>query len=157
MSLTAEYLRTKFPKLTDEMIAQTLRENARLELDLNPRALWAPRSAPAAASPAKRMRQSARPLMNELEAAWFLVLKGRYPNAKIHPQAKSYRLARGHNYRPDFTAMIEGRECAWECKGQKAFRGGFENLKVAATTYPEIAWTLVWRVDGEWQTQEVLP
>lgn len=107
---------------------------------------------------AVRLRQDTKPLMNGLETAFHAILQAKYTTAKVRPQAKRYRLANGIWYKPDFTAIIEGVECAWECKGPRAFRGGFENLKVAAHEYPEIAWILVWKDEaGAWREQRVLP
>lgn len=104
----------------------------------------------------KRLRQDSKPLLNKLETEFFNWLKAFYPSAVIRPQAKRYRLANGIWYKPDFTAILQ-QEWAWEVKGPHAFRGGFENLKVAAATYPEIKWTLVWKQDGRWEHQEILP
>ena len=44
-----------------------------------------------------------------------------------------------------------------EVKGPHAFRRGFENLKMAAHKYPWIKWVLVWKENGEWREQTVLP
>lgn len=110
-------------------------------------------------APAKtRIRQHKATKMNALESRFFDYLRFTYPGVIIRSQAKSYRLANGINYRPDFTAIIEGREMAWETKGPKAFRGGFENLKVAADRYREITWTLAWEEGGhgQWRFQTVL-
>lgn len=109
----------------------------------------------------KRVRQDPKPLMNKLEAEWFQVLKtpgfvkGRIEN--LRAQSKRYRLGNGIWYKPDFTGTVDLRETAWEVKGPHAFRGGFENLKVAASLYPEMIWVLVWKDGGQWQTQEILP
>ena len=108
----------------------------------------------------KRIKQDSKPLMNALETRLYAYLQREYPSATIRPQAKRYRLGNGIWYKPDFTAHV-GFEIAWEAKGPKAFRGGFENLKVAATTYPEIQWWLAWEEEddrwGRWQLQRVLP
>lgn len=104
----------------------------------------------------KRIRQSAGPLENKLEADFHNYLKSRYPEARIYAQAKRYRLGNGIWYKPDLVFMLEGRETIYEVKGPKSFRGGFENLKVAASTYPEADWWLAWRVDGTWKVQNVL-
>lgn len=105
----------------------------------------------------KRIRQSSKPLLNQLETEFLVRLHDVYPSLKIRPQAKRYRLANGIWYKPDFTAVTVDGEMAWEVKGPHAFRGGFENLKVAASSYPEIRWILVWKENGQWQEQEVLP
>ena len=78
--------------------------------------------------------------------------------SELRAQSKRFRLASGLWYKPDITGRdIHRIEYAWEVKGPHAFRGGFENLKMAATQYPEIRWILMWKVDGQWQFQEVLP
>ena len=108
-------------------------------------------------APAKRIRQNAKPLLNKLETEWLAVLTARLgPSAIIHAQALRFRLANGHFYKPDFCAMVGTYLTAWEVKGPHAFRGGFENLKVAATLYPDIRWILVWKQDGRWWEQVVL-
>ena len=111
---------------------------------------------PVAAVGACRIRQDTKPLMNKLEAAWLSeVLKRTNPSAR--PQALKFRLGNGIAYKPDFVDFTGETVTCWEVKGPHAFRGGFENLKVAAAAYPEIRWVLVWKVAGEWQQQVVLP
>ena len=116
-----------------------------------------------------RIRQSSAPLMNKLETEWFCVIKDKYPNyPPVRPQAKRYRLGNGiwfkvdfsvslwPNRNPDDTVRGADMETCWEVKGPHAFRGGFENLKVAAGLWTEVRWLLVWKQDGQWMTQEVL-
>lgn len=103
----------------------------------------------------KRLRQNTKPLMNKLESAWFEVLKIDCPKAR--PQVAQFRLGNGIQYRPDFIDFSSIPVTAWEVKGPHSFRGGFENLKVAAALYPEIRWILVWKESGNWQEQVVLP
>lgn len=112
--------------------------------------------------PAKRIRQSSKPLMNKLEEQWFEVLKRRF--GIVLPQSIRFMLGRGVWYKPDFVCWPVGfdsqdpRMRVWECKGPHAFRGGFENLKVAAHKYPHIQWNLVWKNEvGQWCEQTVLP
>jgi hypothetical protein len=66
-------------------------------------------------------------------------------------------LGNGIWFKPDFTGFLDGSYSAWEVKGPHAFRGGFENLKVAAGQYKEIHWYLVWKESGEWKQQRILP
>lgn len=104
----------------------------------------------------KRIRQS-RDKMNALELEWFGICKSTYPeDCQILAQAIRFRLGNGIWYKPDVVAFGK-RVYAYEVKGPHAFRGGFENLKVAASLYPWIEWTLVWKENGQWQEQEVLP
>lgn len=106
--------------------------------------------------PAKRLRQDPKPLMNKLEQELFNYLQRLYPKVKLHAQAKRFRLANGLWYKPDLTAVMDGQEYAWEAKGPHAFRGGFENLKFAATAWPEVKWILMWKNDDGWRSQEIL-
>lgn len=106
----------------------------------------------------KRLRQSSKPLMNKLETELFHFLKANYPeDSVIVPQGIRFRLGNGIWYKPDFV-IFAGMVWAYEVKGPRAFRGGFENLKVAAGLYPMIRWRLVWKdQNGIWQEQKVLP
>lgn len=124
------------------------------------------KASPAPSKPAKRLRQDTKPLMNQLELEFLEHLCRRIPTfPPIRVQAKRYRLGNGIWYKPDFTCADWPdpkrvlRETAWEVKGPKSFRGGFENLKVAASVYPEVRWLLVWKdkTTGEWKEQPILP
>jgi len=102
--------------------------------------------------PKRRIRQSHKPLMNKLEQEYHdTFLRGH----QVHIQSIRFKLANGIWYKPDFVSAY-GRKCI-EVKGPHAFRGGFENLKVAASQYPWIKWVLVWKEDGQWQEQVILP
>lgn len=112
----------------------------------------------------KRVRQSEKPLMNKLETDWFNILSVQFPNyPRPRAQAKTYRLANGVRYTPDFTASSwpcsggPARETAWEVKGQQAWDDAMVKVKVAASTWPEVQWILVWKQDSEWQQQVILP
>ena len=109
-------------------------------------------------TPSKRIRQDGKPLMNKLETEFFLRLQQDAGDIKfIRPQSIRFMLGNGIWYKPDFTGFIDGSFSAWEVKGPHAFRGGFENLKVAAHQYAEVHWYLVWKKDGQWQQQRILP
>lgn len=108
------------------------------------------------ACPPKRIRQSSKPLMNKLESQWCEVLRRGCAPGELLIQALRFRLGNGIWYKPDFV-IISCAITAYEVKGPHSFRGGFENLKVAASLYPEVRWILVWKQDGKWQEQEVLP
>lgn len=114
-----------------------------------------------ATKPPKRIRQSTKPLMNRLELEWYDNLKVRFQI--LVSQSLRFKLGNGIWYKPDFVAWPSGFESqdtrmrAFEVKGPYSFRGGFENLKVAAHQYPQIKWTLVWKEGGQWKEQVVLP
>ena len=125
-----------------------------------------PAQPPTPPAPARRLRQDPKPLMNHLEAEFYQRIADIYPNCPpVRIQAKRYRLGNGIWYKPDFSASQWSntsaplQETCWEVKGPKAFRGGFENLKVAASLYPEIRWLLVWKdtTTGDWKEQVILP
>lgn len=110
-------------------------------------------------APAKRLRQNPKPLLNKLEDEFYHRLSDslRGTGSIVRPQAKRYRLANGVTYCPDFTAIVNGRETAWEVKGKHAWDDAMVKIKVAATSFPEIKWILCWKDDGEWKEQDVLP
>ncbi len=106
----------------------------------------------------KRIRQSTKPLMNKLENEYLNYMKMVFTGEVITSQALKFNLANGLWYKPDFVVFFtSGSIVAYECKGPHAFRGGFENLKIAARLYVHITWFLVWKDGGEWKKQEVLP
>lgn len=109
-------------------------------------------------TPGKRIRQSAKPLMNKLESQWYSNLLSYHPgNATLRSQAMRFKLGNGIWYKPDFTVTVDGKLIAYEVKGPKAWRGGFENLKVVAHAWPEHTFILVWKENGDWKQQHVLP
>jgi hypothetical protein len=107
--------------------------------------------------PKRRLRQSQKPLLNKLETQFWAHLCAAYPPNTIHCQAKRYELARGIWYKPDFVVTYAGQEIAYEVKGPKVFRGGFENLKVAARVWPEVRFVLTWKAEKAWGFQAILP
>lgn len=106
----------------------------------------------------KRIRQSAKPVLNALESRYHTYFIHTYPDRVIFPQAVRVELARGIWFKPDFFCpTIIGRPTFFEVKGPKAFRGGFENLKVAARVHSWASFFLVWEDDARvWQQQEIL-
>jgi len=109
-----------------------------------------------------RVRQS-RKGPNKLEREWFELLRERpffyyTPTLRLH--AKTYLLANGVRYTPDVTVSfwpIYGKETAWEVKGPWATDDALVKLKVAAREWPEVVWILVWKEDGCWKEQVILP
>lgn len=111
----------------------------------------------------KRIRQSSKPLLNKLEMEWLHKLESKYGPGKVRSQAKKFKLANGCWYCPDFTMTVKlygtdsGWETAWEVKGKHAWEDAMVKLKVAAHQWPEVRFILVWKKDGIWCTEEVLP
>lgn len=110
----------------------------------------------------QRIHQDNKPLLNALETEWMHWLQGAFPGAVIYKQALRWKLGNGIWYKPDFAALVSDipteplRMTCWEVKGPHAYRGGLENLKVAAGLYPEVCWILAWKDDvGLWQVQKV--
>jgi hypothetical protein len=115
-------------------------------------------SAPTPA-PAKRIRQGEKP-PNKLEADWRRHIEAVHPGVKFRAQAIRFRLANGAWYKPDLMAWLNCRVVCWETKGPKQAKNvarGILTIKVAATLWPEVLFILVWRQDGAWKQQEVLP
>ena len=103
----------------------------------------------------RRIRQDHRPKMNKLESAYNDLLLTQYQATDVLAQAVRLELANNQWYKPDFYIPYEKR--FFEVKGPKSFRGGFENLKSAARIHRWANFVLVWRKDGQWYSQEVLP
>lgn len=109
----------------------------------------------------KRIRQSSKPLMNKLETEYYheLLQKEVGEVGHVRVQAITFRLANGCKLTPDFTYTDKSPYAlnAVDVKGEHAWEDSLIKLKFAATTYPEIRWFLVWKENGEWKSQEVLP
>lgn len=124
--------------------------------------LTAPLEAVFQAAKGKRIRQSDKPLMNKLEAEWFAIINAQFPNyPRPRAQTVTIRLANGVRYTPDMFAFSwpsDRGSCptAWEVKGKHAWDDAIVKLKVAATSFPEIRFVLVWKNGGEWRQQEVM-
>lgn len=101
----------------------------------------------------QRIRQNAKPLLNKLEAEYLRILQVR--RVGVRSQAITLKLANGVRYTPDFF-QLDSVE-AWEVKGRHAWEDSLIKLKFAAKEYPEIRFTLVWKEDGQWKEQTVLP
>ena len=109
----------------------------------------------------KRLRQSAAPVLNKLETRFHGHLLATYEPDKVYAQAVRVELARGHWYKADFYVAPHDlctNPTFFEVKGPHAYRGGFENLKVAARVHKWAKFFLVWEDEsGRWQRQEILP
>ena len=109
----------------------------------------------------QRVRQDSKPLMNKLESGWHSVLKlcDQVDQSTLRAQAIRFKLANGAWYKPDITAIVSGKQTAWECKGPKQMKGiakGMLTIKVAAAQWPEVEFRLVWKQDGRWHQQIIL-
>lgn len=155
MKLTVEQLREKgFVEMPSGAFIKQYSNN---QTELVPKTLVA------TSPPKKRIRQSSKPRLNKLETEWLEVLKLRFGESIIRSQSIRFELATGLWYKPDHVVFIGGLDSqdrsirAFECKGPHAFRGGFENLKMAARAWPFIRFTLVWKENGQWKEQSVYP
>lgn len=114
--------------------------------------------------PKPRIRQSKKPLMNKLEQEFFNALNAQYPNYdRPLAQAITFRLANGCKYTPDILAFrwpdLKGpdRATAWEVKGKWFPDDAKAKLKMFAHEYREIRVVLLWKQNGQWCEQEILP
>lgn len=110
----------------------------------------------------KRIRQSGKPCMNKLEREWFDKVSLEFPNYhRPRAQSVTFKLANGVRYTPDVFACDWGPQpstpIAWEVKGKKMWDDAMIKLKFAAKEWPEIRWLLVWKEQGQWKEQRVLP
>lgn len=105
-------------------------------------------------TPKPRLRQS-RDKLNKLELAYQGWLNQTYGPEKVLSQAIRLRLGNGIWYKADF--FVPYLALFIEVKGPWKYRGGFENLKVAASLHTWAKFRLVWREKGVWHAQEILP
>jgi len=151
----------------DEMKARTDRARRKLKGENPLQPLAAEVVAKEAQPPIKkRIRQSAKPLMNKLEQEFFNRLKTRGSDCvrieyihHLRPQALKFKIANNAFYKPDITGFCDGRLHAWEVKGNKGknLDRGKLALKVAASAWPEVVFILAWKTDGQWNEQRILP
>ena len=113
-------------------------------------------------APAKRVTARAKK-MNATEAAWSQELSKRGYSARW--EAITLKLANDCRYTPDFCSEGLATPCFWEVKRQwkGTKRPHIEDdalfkLKVAAHTYSEFVFWLVWLLpDGTWREERIEP
>lgn len=101
----------------------------------------------------KRIRQSDKPVLNKTESEFQRILLLSNPEAVA--QSVRFKLSTGCHYTPDFFSFSQ--MTAWEVKGRHAWEDSLIKLRMAAKVWPNIRWMLVWKDDGQWQEQHVLP
>jgi hypothetical protein len=113
------------------------------------------------AAEGKRIRQRSGPLMNKFETEWFEVLRQSLPKGtKIHAQEWRVKISNGAWFKVDFCAVVNGTWTAWEVKGPKTGKNvdrGLLALKCACSAFPEVSWKLIWKENGSWLEQILLP
>ena len=121
-------------------------------------------------SPKKRIKQSSKPTMNNLEQEFYDRHSSKCLKFPMLSQRLTFVLANGVKYTPDFFCFdfqahvmesgllhyATGGPTAWEVKGRKAWDDAVVKLKVAASVYPQIAWWLVWKDKTGWRWQRVM-
>lgn len=117
-----------------------------------------------AAPTERRIRQSQKPIMNKLEAEFYETIKNRYPNfPPVRIQAKTFLIANGCRYTPDFTVSLwpqengPAKETAFEVKGKHSWDDAMVKLKVFASVWTEVTLVLVWKEFDGWKQQTILP
>lgn len=110
----------------------------------------------------KRLRQSADHGLNKLETDAWQWLKSTMPNFRVVPHGLRLSLANGVTYLPDFAAFDLNAPSDLRCfevKGPVMRDDAAVKLKSAASTWPGIKFTLIWREHraGPWSTQEIIP
>jgi len=106
-----------------------------------------------------RVRQEKKPLMNRLELEAFNYLSVDPIVTHLRAQSLRLKLANGAWYKPDISGLVGGKMTCWECKGGSGMKGaakGILALKVAATTYPEMDFFLVWKDGGQLKMQKII-
>lgn len=142
--MTIDQFRARFPHAS----ADTIRKNF-------PDGVVAPSSTGAEAAPKERRLRQAAIKLNGLETAYQDVLHAKYGPADVVAQSIRVRLGSGAWFKADF--FVKSELLFVECKGPHAFRGGFEFLKIAASIHTWAKFQLVWKNNGEWMWQDILP
>lgn len=114
--------------------------------------------------PKPRIRQPKSLYDSELEKEWHERMKSdpRYGHGTITPKGIRFRLASGLHYTPDFVLRRPEsyRLKCFEVKGPRKAKGvskGVAVLKMAAASWPEFTFVFVWKEDGQWQEQVIVP
>lgn len=115
---------------------------------------------PGYTAPKKRIRQNTKG-PNKLEREAMEMLKAQKPWLIFRFHTLTVILANGVRYTPDIVAFnknphISTMSCV-EVKGKQMWDDAVVKVKVAAHEWPHIKWGLMWKENGQWQTQEVLP
>lgn len=104
----------------------------------------------------KRLRQSQKQ-PNKLETAFAAYLEQTQPTLTgLRAGCVTLQLANGVRYTPDLVGWVGDDLTAWEVKGFMRDDAAVK-LKVAASLWPEISFVLVWKDQGCWRQQEILP
>lgn len=116
-----------------------------------------PKKAVSGAVRAKPTMRQNRGGMNKTEQAFYEHLKTTLPEFRIYAQSFTLKIANGCRYTPDFVLIgDDGRLHAYETKGFMRDDAAVK-IKVAASLYPAIQFTLVHRKKGAWHMEAVLP
>lgn len=108
----------------------------------------------------KRLRQSQSNGLNKLESDAWDFLKRTMPGHEVIPHGLRLALANGVNYTPDFATFSQSepvRIHCFEVKGPIMRDDASVKLKTAASKWPGIKFTLLWREgrSGPWEKQEI--
>ena len=97
--------------------------------------------------------------LNKLETEYFQILKAQFGES-VHAQLITFKLANGCRYTPDFIVWNDTTEnlriIAYEVKGFMRDDAAVK-IKVAAGIMRHVDFRLVWKQDGRWLEQRILP
>jgi len=106
----------------------------------------------------KRIRQRSKPALNKLEQEALDTLHSRFPFSTFRPHCLNLEIANGTWLCPDIVEFAaEPPLRIYEVKGKQAWEDSIIKLKVAARTWKEFHWWLMWKDDLAWHSQRVLP
>lgn len=113
--------------------------------------------------PKTRIRQPKSLYDSELEKEWheYLLRVKNFNSEQVRPKGIRLRLPGGVFYTPDFVWSGPTRPFIYEVKGPKASKGranGERIFKIAAGYWSScFTFIFVWREDGQWQQQVIVP
>jgi hypothetical protein len=104
----------------------------------------------------KRIRQSSK-TMNKLESEFYGRLKRLWE--VVHYEPMRIKLCNGVVYIPDFMVVgPTGTVVFYETKGNQPIQDDSSvKIKMAAQQYPRFKFVLVWKENGKWNEQVILP
>lgn len=107
----------------------------------------------------RRIRQSQKPLLNKLETEAMAWLRTTYPHFKFQPHCMRLEIANGCWFSPDIVGTCDGTRnvSLHEVKGPMAWDDAIVKLKVVARAWPCFSVSIMWKIDGQWKEQLVLP
>jgi hypothetical protein len=93
--------------------------------------------------------------LNKLETEYLQILRAQFGDC-VSSQSLTVKIGNGCRYTPDFIVWNSHGCFAYEVKGFMRDDAAVK-IKVAAKLFPLIEFRIVWKTDGRWMEQKILP